>query len=144
MKIRIADGLVQFATHVITAQIDNKRDFPGLSVRLKDNEIICYSDEDVNRAKEILSRLKISYSISPVIFTQEQKDKVSGVIYMGYGEAYKHLNGEIEEPQSNEIPALKNKLKQESNNRGKFQIRISNLESQIKDLTTRMTSLENK
>lgn len=152
MKIEAVDGRVVFATHLIAFTPpqdypDNQKS-PLHAFRIDPEGIVCFSDQERARAEQVLAVLGLPFTTQAIKFTQTQRDKVAGKIYHSCGEALKHLNGEIDEPESEIIPNLKKALKEFKNMKeskevtGQLQTRITALEQENTDLKARVAALE--
>ena len=96
MYVRVDDGKVLFATHL---------------VKTSDETEICYSLKERDTVIESLAKRGKEFTIEEVTFDIKQKDKVNGKKYTSRTEAIQHLAGEIDEPESDIIPNLKKALK---------------------------------
>ena len=110
MYLDLIDGIVRFAKYFVYFSlgeydyiIDNK-----LKPFQKEPEgIVCYSLEELNNVKQILTDLNISYFINELQVSNDAILKTKGFKYSSRSEAIEHINGEIEEPESEIIPKLK-------------------------------------
>ena len=111
MYLKTVDRNVVFATHFITTIISNEqRDiFP---YQIEQDGIVCYSEQEKNQVEELLLQYNISYITEPLSFTDEQINKVKDIKYNSRTEAIKHLQDEVEEPESEIIPTLKREKKE--------------------------------
>lgn len=139
MKLKILDGTVVFAVYSLNinrplnrpgnlkldlSKIENRFDMDGES-------ILCYSEQERAVAEDFLTEQGFSYTVEVPCFTREQKDKVAGKKYNSRSEAIQHLNDEIDMPESEIIPFLKqerNNLKAENNS---LKIRLSQAENAL-------------
>ncbi len=108
MWLRIEDGNVVFATHIIKFRLDNieiKNELISM-FQFEKEGIIIYSEDFLELAKSKLDKLGIIFTIEELQWTQEQKDKVMGVKYLSRSEAIKHLTNN-KEPSNQIIPNIK-------------------------------------
>jgi len=111
MRISLKDGIVVFATHFLTTTITegmlevNKT--PLRQLQIRSDGVLCFSEQEKNKAEEILIKLNIPFTVEELVFTQEQKDKVKDIKYNSRSEAIAHLQNKIEMPESEIIPFLK-------------------------------------
>ncbi len=129
MYIATCDGMVMFATHLIETKItdDIKIELP---LQIESEGVVCYSEEELAKAKFVLDKVKIPYTIKPLSFSAEMKQKVQGIKYNSRSEAIEHIQSNIE-PESQRIPNILKRLKDSEE---KDQL--------IHELTTRLESVE--
>lgn len=96
MNIRVDDGKVIFATHLVKAEGGTE---------------ICYSLKERDTVIESMAKRGIEFIVEELSFDIKQKDKVNGKKYASRTEAIQHLAGEIDEPELDIIPNLKKALK---------------------------------
>jgi len=107
MKIQVNDGVVQFATHFVATQIPDIDVRPLRRFHVDPDGITCYSDKEKDQAEAALKSLGLSFVTETLNHPKEHKDKTEGLKYGSRTEAIKHINGEIEMPDSEIIPYLK-------------------------------------
>ena len=112
MYIRVDDGKVVFATHLVRSESETE---------------VCYSLKERDTAIESMAKRGIEFTVEELSFDTKQKDKVNGKKYTSRTEAIQHLAGEIDEPESDIIPNLKKALKAK--------------DKEIQDLKSQFTSL---
>jgi hypothetical protein len=107
MKMQINDGVVQFATHFIKANITDEtvKQLRGLQTAI--NGITCYTIEEKEKAENGLTQLNIPFITEILTVSDEYINKVKDVKYNSRSEAIAHLQEEIEMPNSEIIPYLK-------------------------------------
>jgi hypothetical protein len=120
-----------FATHLIETKItdDIKIELP---LQIESEGVVCYSEEELAKAKFVLDKVKIPYTIKPLSFSAEMKQKVQGIKYNSRSEAIEHIQSNIE-PESQRIPNLFKRLN-EAEEKNKL----------IPDLIARLEQAESK
>jgi len=111
MWLKVTDNKAHFATHFIhiepiepTEEIREK-----INLQVEKTGIVCYSVDELNKAKQILDELSVSYTVEELNVDPMLISKAEGVKYLTPEEVRKHLL-EDAEPESALIPNLQKKL----------------------------------
>jgi len=107
MYIRTLDGIVSFAEYFISTTLTESQRNLFRMFQLEAEGVICYSEEEKLQAENLLIENSISFLIEQIVFTEEQKQKVSNKKFNSRTEAIDFLNGDIDEPESEIITNLK-------------------------------------
>ncbi len=131
MFVMVRDGTAVFAIYKVRAKMGDsvKTEIPG---QIESEEIICYSEEELAKAKFVLDKFKIPHTIEPLSFSAEMKQKVQGIKYNSRSEAIEHIQSNIE-PESQRISNLLKRLN-EAEEKNKL----------IPDLIARLEQAESK
>ena len=108
MYVKMEDGKAILASYILRVDL-TKEQQEELLVRfqVEKDKIVCYSVEEKLLIEEALNSLQISFTVEEITFTEEQKNKVQGLKYQSRSEIIAHLQGEIEDPESEIVPRLK-------------------------------------
>jgi len=112
MHIAVLDGEAIFASYLIKATIDDSIKKDKLrSFSVSDEGIIIFPFDDILQAEWVLREYNIPYTIEPISYKDELKEKAKGLKYASRTEALQHLIEDIE-PEGHMILNLKKKLEE--------------------------------
>lgn len=113
MYIRIEDSTVIFPVCLIYCSIKpEEHEVLYQQFQWEPEGIVCFSDEERQRAESELTEESIEYNVESIMFPQEVMDKAKGVKYASRTEAIQHLQSEIDEVESQIIDNLKKRNKE--------------------------------
>lgn len=108
MHLAIRDGETAFPECVIKAEIP-KEIRRELALQVEEEGVVCYSDQEVERAKATLDREGIAYTIDRCEVPEATKEKVRGLKYSSRTEVMDHIE-KGKEPESTRIDRLEARI----------------------------------
>jgi len=144
MYLSVRDGVAVFATHLIRTEIKDRELAQKLApfpLQVEAEGIVCYSQDEAERAKKALDDLGIPYVEEELQHDQAHKEKARGVKYASRSEAIAHLV-EDKEPESQVLPNLRKRLNDKDAEIAELRAEKQALRDDLNELKNDMRSIK--
>lgn len=133
MYLSVNDGDVVFATHIIKVG-NSQENIRVLPFQVEKEGVICYSEDELVKAKEKLDEMKIEYKVEIVLFDNSLKLKTQNMKFKSRSEAIKYLTNDDYMPELEIIPTLTKRLAAAEQENKELKTELQKLSSSMKQI----------